>query len=403
MFKLQNITDFKLFLFLIILFFSFFFFPKSDEPDWIHKSRKILNNQDYYSPQLNRNINIYNILPQSLKKIYNLNNINCTIEKKPYSFYSKINIECINSYSEIFKRFLIALFSSLPILFFLIFYKKIYYFVNAINKLSLSNYKRDTEIIGLSILFPSVIFYLGILSNEAFVLSLSLLLFVFRFNNLILSLLIFTILLIDVGSAIICALYFLFIKLFLFFFNNKKIYNIIFYLLISLIIVFLFRKYFITFLDYIPILSSWTKEIHSYMELSQLDKKYPIILRPIITYFGLIFMLPSMTKVIILYFIFAFFLILYFNKSFKFFYGKKLVCNKIDKSSENFILFFLSLFFIICCIFLYPPLAFAKYYVFLIPFFLNSIIDFYKISKICLLLVFSNLVIFIHLLIFRLI
>jgi hypothetical protein len=403
MLKFQNTTYFKLLLFLIILFFSFFFFPKSDEPDWLLKSKKVLNNADHYSPLLNRNINIYNILPPSLKNVYNLNNINCVIEKKPYSFYNKINIQCINSYSEIFKRFLIALFSSLPILFFFIFYKKIYYFINSINKLSLSIYKRDKEIIGLSILFPSVIYYLGILSNEAFVLSLSLLLFVFRFDNLILSLLIFSILLIDVGSAIICASYFILIKLFLFFFNNKKIYNIIFFLLIFLIIVFFFRKYFITFLDFIPILSSWSKEINIYMELSQLDKKYPIILRPIITYFGLIFMLPSMTKVIILYCIFTFFLLLYFNKSFKFFYGKRLVCNKIDKSSENFILFFLSLFFILCLIFLYPVLAFAKYFIFLIPFFLNSIIDFYKISKICLLLIISNLIIFTHLLIFRLI
>ena len=131
-----------------------------------------------------------------------------------------------------------------------------------------------------------MIYYLGILSNEQVTLALSLLLFLFRQSKHLSAVLIFTILLIDVGSGLMVLFYYVFISIILYFY--RYFYYWLFFFLFSFFILLFFRQDLINFISNNI---SYIGEIFYNSEQYSKDvkDKYPIILRPVITYLSFIF------------------------------------------------------------------------------------------------------------------
>ena len=129
-------------------------------------------------------------------------------------------------------------------------------------------------------------------------------------------------------------------------------------------------------------------------------EKYPLILRPIITYMSFIFLTPAKIKIIPLYIIFFIFLFKYFINNIK----KVLLINKITFKNKNYfkklLIFISSIYFILCIVFLLPSYAFSKYYIFMTPFFLYAIIDFYREENMRKFFLLSNLLVFFNLLLY---
>jgi hypothetical protein len=123
------------------------------------------------------------------------------------------------------------------------------------------------------------------------------------------------ILLIDVGSGLMVLFYYVFISIILYFY--RYFYYWLFFFLFSFLILIFFRQDLYNFIsNYIPYIGEIFYNSENFFSKDVKDK-YPIILRPIITYLSFIFLTPAKIKIIPLYIIFSFYLILFFFKTFK--------------------------------------------------------------------------------------
>jgi hypothetical protein len=384
------------FYFFIFLFIGRFLYPLGDEPDFFLKASKVIKNIDSYNGPLNRNTDIYSYFRFLFNNLSE--NVHCTIKSSPMSLFAQIDYKtCSDNFNNSLIRFFL---SSCYLLLIIVpfYFDKSYFLLKKIGiNLSFQEWNLKREILSLSIIFPSMIYYLGILSNEQVTLALSLLLFLFRQSIHLSTALIFIILLIDVGSGLMVLFYYVFISIILYFY--RYFYYWLFFFLFSFLIIFFFKGDLFNFIsNYIPYIG----EIFSKSENFSKDvkEKYPIILRPVITYLSFIFLTPAKIKIIPLYIIFSFYLILFFLKTFK----KISINNKINSKNkfyfQNTLIFFSSIYFIISIVVLMPPYAFAKYYIFITPFFLYSIISVYDFKKICKFFVLCNILVFLNLLIY---
>jgi hypothetical protein len=253
------------------------------------------------------------------------------------------------------------------------------------------------NILSLSLIFPSIIYYLGILSNEQVTLMLALLLFLFRGTTHLSAILIFLILLIDVGSGLMVLIYYVFISIVLKFF--RYFYFWLYFFILSFLTILFFRENLFNFIStYIPYIG---EIFHNSTFFSKdINEKYPIVLRPIITYMSFIFLTPAKIKIIPLYIIFSFFLLLFFFKTFKKIFIENKITSKNKFYFQNILIFISSIYFIISTVVLLPSYALAKYYIFITPFFLYGIISIYKLDKVQKFFLFSNILVFLNLLIY---
>jgi len=384
------------FCFFIFLFIGRFLYPLGDEPDFFLKTLKVIKNSDHYNDPLNRYTDMYYYVRFLLDSLSE--NVNCNIQSSALSLFAKIDYKtCSDNLNNNLIRFFLSSFYLLLIIVPVFFFKS-YFLLKKIGiNLSFKEWNLRKEILSLSLIFPSMIYYLGILSNEQITLALSLLLFLFRQSINLSAVLIFMILLIDTGSGTIVLAYYIFISIILYF--NKYFYYLLFFFLTSFIMTFVFRQDLFNFISiYIPYIG----EIFSNTDIfsKEIKDKYPIILRPAITYLSFIFLTPAKIKIIPLYVIFSFYLILFFLKTF----NKISKINKITSENklyfQNTLIFISSIYFIITIVVLLPSYAFAKYYIFITPFFLYSIISVYEFKKVYKFFVLCNILVFLNLLIY---
>ena len=191
------------------------FLPYSDEPDFFWQSYELIKyNNNKFSPYyyldtliqdlyVNTKLNILlNIVTKD--NFYNYG-LNCIIDSPLLYFDASIANSCIEEFNSSLIR-LIILFTLLSPLLFLILFKNFTYKIfslTSINKNLTFQYIDDRiKIIGLTLLFPSIIFSLGILSHEQLVLIVSLFVFLF-YNSLILIPILIYLIFLDIGNALI--------------------------------------------------------------------------------------------------------------------------------------------------------------------------------------------------------
>jgi len=369
-------------LFLVFSLLGRFLFPFGDEPDFSIRAPRVLEGEHpWWSP--------FNILSNFFTSL-NVDS-NCVIDSSPFSLVAHIDVAtCSESLEQIFTRWLLMLIIASPLLFIAVFRFNI---VKNKEKKIENDYKQRA--IALSILFPGAIYYLGVLAEEQFTLMLSLLIFVFWQKKILILGIMACIMSIDLGNSIVI----------LFFVLSAWVYEYIlkqysFKIVFILMSIQLLFCYFIGFriLEYVAVfdlVANKSESISSSLSTGKLVEKYPVILRPVITYMTFVFSTASQVKVPILYVIYGLGAVFLSYRIYK-------RRNSLKNTSASYVLWSLvSLVTILSFVFLFPTYSNAKYYVFMIPFFIQSflLVSYFK-NIICLIFT-TNIILYVHLLAYR--
>lgn len=255
-----------------------------------------------------------------------------------------------------------------------------------------AEFKRSYQVLLLSILFPSIWFHLGLLAEEQFTLLLSMLAIFFRRSLIGLVFIGLLISFIDFGNSIV---YFVFILFYLAFkFTiDKGGYKLGFLVLIFMFVMALVVKMeAVKLLSYLPLIGAKASVIYDhYTNIYDVNDKYPLILRPIITYMSIVFMLPnSLTLFFLPYLtvlIASLLLIFRLNNKNKYLF-------KLDLFQKDFAFFLAGIAIVLVFPVVLPGFSNGKYYVFLIPFFIIIFSYFFTLNKILYFILFLNFLVF---------
>ena len=363
--------------FYLIIFFSYFFLliiyrfvlPFGDEPDFHIRALSVVKGfQIWWTPvDFVRLDFLYNFIARGLNHLSQ-----CNIDYNPFSLYTKIdNNLCSDTLLNNIKRIFLSL--SHILIFILILF-----FLNYFKLLNI-NLNSEYKTIFLSLLLPSIIYYFNLFSHETFFYILSFLLFILirKFIFLFILLIFFTYL--DFGNSI--AIYiFVFLYLTYSLLNKYVSYLFIILFLLSLLIVSLFISEFIlNFIANNNLIS--IQQVNKFIDSTtkhnfdnSFREKYPLILRPALTYMNFLFLTPGYIKILPLYIWFSFFISYIFYKTLII-----LSLNKRINDPEYLELIYsskliiISIFTILFLTLNLPALTNAKYFLFLIPFFINHI------------------------------
>jgi hypothetical protein len=345
-----------------------FLLPFGDEPDFQFRLNLILEKQHlFYSPY------------------YYFQNILKSLNWNSDEYFLK----------NIF-RLGILIFSLLPLFLILLFKKQ---FINKMmfydNKILYIEWRRRIDALSLTLLFPSILFYLGVLAEEHFTLILSLYIFLFWNFKKIVTLLLLLMGFIDLGNSLI-VLFFIFLVIYFKYINKFGSRIMIYNMLIFILIAYLLGLELINYISMIPVFEEKASFIYEQYTTTHvaISSKYPSFIRPFITIMSGVFWLPSNFFAFYLY-PFYFLILFYLNiKSLG-------LINKVNVSVDiknNLRLFLSSMSFIFIAPLIVNGFSVAKYYVFLIPFILIISLYFFRFRSIFYFLVISNFLIFLHLL-----
>lgn len=235
----------------------------------------------------------------------------------------------------------------------------------------------------LSLLVPSVIYYLGVFAQEQLTLVLSLLIYAFIDNNKkVVIALLAGIFVIDIGNSIVVGGFIAFYY-FLSWVRARFGLRIGICIGVSMVICsYLMGMKLLLLLDKIPVIGDKVNLIYlAYTtDYSYVIEKYPLILRPIITFISSVFMLPSKQGI---FFLIPLYFLFFLALSYAFFLVKKpitLLYNML-----------IPVLFILIMVFMLPGFSQAKYYVFTIPFVMEGLVYCFSVNSIYLFLMLSNM------------
>ena len=317
-----------------------------------------------------------------------------SIKNYNYIFYSINNFDCTNTFFQVFIKFILKILIVLPIL--IIIFFSIANFKNI-------NFKKNSEVIFVSLFSTGIIYYTSLLSHEVLTLTISLTM-IFFWNKIYINFLIIGLIAyFDFGNSIVILTFFL-IYIYLKFLK-KFFTSFIYFGLISLVILtYLFSNYLFDFIYFLQNFELYEKipsvaknyirhlDLHHFYNAENFDK-YPVYFRPIITLITSIYFTPKYVTsiLLVLLYLFAFLVIIYK------FVSSKFVIDFEDNIQTDFLLYTISSFFTILLLTTtIPAYSNAKYYVFMIPFIIKflsfhidikKIYDFYVLNL--LLLIFS--------------
>ena len=384
--KIPYISKFGLVSVIFFLLFSLIgriLFPFGDEPDFTIRAPRVLNGEHpFWSP--------YSLFHDIFKNL--ITTSTCKIEASPLSIWASIeNVSCIESLEQIIIRFCLTIIIVLPLLYAIVFRKSFIKFMHKIHfEQSNKEWNNRLNTLSLTLLFPSITYYLGIFAEEQFILVLSLMIFLFWGSFIIVSGLFLMIMYIDLGNSIIVLTFIAFAIFFQFLQKKISMKFSIFGMLTMISFALILGYTLLSYLEYISFLSNKAEAM--YNKSLGFENKYPILLRPIATFMSGTFMLPSGIKVVPIYMIYGYMIL----SSFKKIYSNY---NILDKNKV--ILFYVVFTTILFFVFLFPDYGFAKYYVFLFPFIISPLLYIYKKKNIMVLIFITQVIIFIQLQLFR--
>lgn len=223
----------------------------------------------------------------------------------------------------------------------------------------------------LSLTFPAMIYYIGLISLEQSVLMLSLLTVMF-WNPFIQIILIAIAATFDFGNTVVVIFFVLLVRGTLLLSGLVPRKFIIFGLLALVSFALAAGSQALFAAQSIPILSDRAEAITNAMEGNEFIEKYPILLRPAITFINFVFSTPASLKVPAAYGV-ALISILYTAKEAISLRSKlKSDANIADyqKLSQEILMTLCGIVTILFFVFMLPTYANAKYYIFILPVFL---------------------------------
>ena len=395
----------------IIIFFIFFFilsrflFPFSDVPDITVQTAYFNKTFGFIFNYLNFNITMLNY-----QNVYS----NCGIVASKFSLWSYINqVQCVVPIKTIIFNLFYTFILLIPFVF-IQFKRNFFYSISFYNKQLYDprHWNNFIDATSLSFCFAGFIYILGFISLESITLVLSIYVIIFLNNIIIIIPLIILIFFLDTGSFVIIITFVSFYYFYLIlsiFFNMVNIFIIVIALFVSIYFLQDYLFYFLLDNDYFEIPLSYHFLISSFVD-SSLDsenaftvsaRKYPIILRPIITYMSAIYLSGMNVKVPLVYIYNFFGIASLIYLTFKF------ILNSNFKSNEFFLYkrFYLipliaAITTILLLVFMFPNNAYAKYYIFLLPFFFNYTLVFFDRFKILQYIFVNNFLVFYFLMLY---
>ncbi len=140
------------------------------------------------------------------------------------------------------------------------------------------------------------------------------------------------------------------------------------------------------------------------MQNSELLNKYPIFLRPVITYMTMIFSTPNNLKVPVVYVLFGagLYQVLKRHKKLLEQYSAQKNNHTRTMLREEKTLAMVGVSFILTVVFALPTYANAKYYIFIMPFFIKMGLRVFSPSLIVKFIAMNSVLVHLHLLLYRL-
>ncbi|KJY84159.1 hypothetical protein TW81_05005 [Vibrio galatheae] len=249
--------------------------------------------------------------------------------------------------------------------------------------------------LALSLIFPGAIYYLGVFAEEQFSLIVSLLCFMYWKRKLLILFLIAIVLLLDFGSGLVVASFFS-MALFYTFVNKRLGFgNACLIMLIQVVCCYAIGFSILEYTKSISFLANKSEAILLALESKVLIDKYPLVLRPIITFMSFVFYTPAFLKVPVVYVIVGIACLFSLFKT----YMKRGSISGND-FLESLLLSVISISFIVSFVFLFPSYANAKYYIFLLPFVICPLLYIYDNYLLLLFFVTLNIFVFLHVIYF---
>lgn len=351
-----------LYFYFLIFLITFVIFriilPYGDEPDFYHRYTNFIFN-----------FNEFNVYQNNFNQgmTCNDNYLNSSL----FSLYSKISpFFCTNKPGDFLERVFYGFVLNL------IFFYSIYFFFNNLKivkflKIETKYHNLNLHIFFCSMIFPSVIYYLGTKSNEIFLFYLSFVFFFVWKNYVISYFLSFIIILIDYGNG---GIFFLFINFFYLFRFFVKFCG--------------FKKTLLSIFTIILILALYERQVQSYVSVIfmksetiffqnmsrnvlDIDKNFihPNYYKLIITYFSFVFLTPGFLKSVVflvlmsIAILYTFGVVTGYLKNTN--YTKSL---KIKFFKDNLINSIGVVLFILIIILIFPTHSYIRYYIFVYPF-----------------------------------
>lgn len=400
-----TISSFGLLTVTIFLIFSLlarFIFPFGDEPDFLVRVPHLVNTESHplWSP--------YQWLQPITSHLET--HTSCEITSTTFSVWAQINYHsCNQSIQQVLLRWLILCLLMTPILYILVFRNTFISFIKVwgIN-LSRKEWMNRLNALSITLFFPSMVYYLGLISVEQFTLILSLMVFLV-FESWILVFLLMSIMFsIDFGNSLVVAFFFLFTNLSIILSKKGGIKMVLLTSTLFVLGAYIIGFTFLGQLQSIPFLREKSEAIYLSLDNSDKVNKYPIFLRPIITFMSFIFLTPSFIKTIFTYVLCGIAFVLGIRKLAKYHYSsnkvriltKELGKNTPPQLDVSIVKFICAITSILFFVFLMPTYANAKYYIFLLPFIFTVFLKVYKRNHTTLFVLLCTLSVFINILLY---
>jgi hypothetical protein len=358
--------------------------PFGDEPDFTVQALYLVENEfDSWTP--------YYWMHGSLQQlnIYS----NCAIVASPTEVTAQIDVaSCGEGVGQVLGRTLFMVFITSPIWLVIMWRNLGLVLLSASVRCAPEKINRRIDALGLSLLLPGMIYYLGLLSHEQLTLLISLFVFFFWGNWLIIAGLLGLIGSLDLGNAVVVAA---FLAIYIVITWALSIFGI---KLASIMLggfltyVYMSGLESLNFIGYLPLLESKVNAILQEALDADFIDKYPLILRPIITFMTGVFMMPSGVKIFPLYLIYGAALLVMMNR---------LRLRKLHDIGSDLPVLLSVIATIMLFSFLLPNYTNAKYYMFLAPFILHSALTVFSRKWIFITLVGSAWMVPVGLILFR--
>lgn len=351
-----------------------FLFPFGDEPDFLYRAENLIySDYSIFSP--------YNLISQVFVDFELISQ--CSSSHGVFSVWAYTGgAGCVEPVWQILTRVLSVIFVSFPMFLILTFRRLSFGAVRIFSKFrDPRDWNQRSDTLSLTLLFPSVIFYLGVLAAEQLVLILSLLIFQFWRSSPIVIVLLVSVFSVDFGNGIVLLAFLVLVLVFNLIDRNLGFPGLFLAMAVMFSTCLVLGYSLLGYLDDITLIGQKAASINA-KAISigdEIRAKYPVILRPVITYMSGVFMTPAGVKVIPAYLLTFFGLVLVTIKVFKSFRFHKYT----DGKSKYYVEFrsacvnaLAAISTVISLVFLLPDYANAKYYVFLLPyiFFISSFV-----------------------------
>ncbi len=389
------------FMFMVLSFLGRFIFPFGDEPDFTARSYSVLYDENpWWSP--------YSIFHDFLAD-WSRENV-CDIVSSPLSAWGHIQAGCREPLEQILARFGFSLMLALPLLLPIVFRRSAVKLLDPRRRFSEGEWALRLDALALAMLLPSVVAALGVFAEEQFVVILSLLLILVVRNIFLTLVLLFFVFGLDVGNGLVVFTAVVLLTFNRFLSRRFGFRTLSIVVVLELIFVLVIGFIFIDVLSSIGFLADKVGGMISVLtENDDQVNKYPVILRPAITFMSGIYMSAASLKALPLYAVFGTGIVLW-SRRFRRLAAEPALelsaygfrqragtpafdeCRLMLITAINVVLFF---------VFLLPTYSNAKYYLFLMPFFLVNALQVFDRGAMRILFVASSLTVFVFLILYN--